>query len=85
MNNFSNKYVVVLGAANLDINFFSKNTILKKDSNPGNISISPGGVGRNIAENIVKLGNKCHLISVFGNDFVGEYLKNDCYKKSIIF
>ena len=79
------KQIVVIGASNLDINLTTKNTISKFESNPGNIILSPGGVARNIAENITKLGNKCHLVSVFSDDIFGEFLKNDCKKKSISF
>ena len=77
------KQILVIGASNLDVNLTTKNMITKFVSNPSHINLSPGGVARNIAENIVKLGNKCHLISVFSDDIFGEFLKNDCKNKSI--
>jgi pseudouridine kinase len=61
-------YVCILGGANMDIQGFPKNTLVRKDSNPGNIKISLGGVGRNIGENLIKLGVRSKLITVLGSD-----------------
>jgi pseudouridine kinase len=43
-------------------------------SNPGSIRISPGGVGRNVAENLARLGVSTLLLSAVGDDSVGRYL-----------
>jgi pseudouridine kinase len=68
-----NTYVVI-GGANVDINGHS-NTILKpSDSNPGTINQSPGGVGRNIAENLARLGEHVHLVAPIGLDQRGDWL-----------
>ncbi len=42
--------------------------LINGDSNPGTITLSPGGVARNIAENLARLGVDCHLLSVIGQD-----------------
>ena len=68
-----NTYVVI-GGANVDINGHSNNLLLVGDSNPGNITQSPGGVGRNIAENLARLGENVHLISPIGLDQRGDWL-----------
>ena len=44
-------------------------------SNPGKVSSSPGGVGRNIAENLVHLGQPCCLMAPIGDDANGMFLK----------
>lgn len=68
-----NHYVCVIGAVNIDI-FGTPYSLLKAhDSNPGKIFTSLGGVGRNIAENLGRMGIKVELISVLGKD---NYAKN---------
>jgi pseudouridine kinase len=66
--------VAVYGGANLDIQAKSFSSFLAGDSNPGSLSISPGGVGRNIAENISRLGIGTELVSVFGTDALATTL-----------
>ena len=39
---------------------------------------SPGGVGRNIAENLARLGIDTHLITAFGSDASGRWLAEEC-------
>ena len=70
------KYAVAIGGSNIDILVAPENEIEYQDSNNSKISISPGGVVRNIAENLSLLGNKCHLISVFGKDEFGNFIKS---------
>lgn len=65
-------YVVVVGGTNIDIQGFPKENLIYHDSNIGNVEMSLGGVGRNIGENLVKLGVDTRLISVIGNDIYGE-------------
>ena len=69
-------YVTVIGAATMDISAKSKAAINAQDSNPGCISLSPGGVGRNIAENLARLSVDVKLIAALGGDaFAAEVLK----------
>ncbi len=65
---------VVIGGANVDLKARSKERATAHTSNPGHGSIAPGGVGRNIAENIARLGDRVHLISVVGRDPMGDNL-----------
>jgi pseudouridine kinase len=60
--------IAVYGGANLDIQAKCLSFFHPGDSNPGSLSISPGGVGRNIAENLSRLGVGTELVSVFGTD-----------------
>jgi len=68
-------YLVVLGGANVDIVGFTDVPLILKDSNQGTLKISMGGVGRNIAENLIRLGLTTKLISVIGDDANGQQLK----------
>jgi pseudouridine kinase len=60
--------VTVVGGANIDIQGFPRRRLRMGDSNPGSVRVSAGGVGRNIAENLARLGHKVCFISVFGDD-----------------
>lgn len=62
------KKVTVIGGLNMDIKAKSKNYLLAGDSNPSNIEISAGGVGRNIAHNFALLGVNTTLLSAAGSD-----------------
>ena len=46
----SGSYAVVVGGANVDIGGRSAAPLVPADSNPGTITLSLGGVGRNIAQ-----------------------------------
>lgn len=74
----NNTYVVVIGAANIDIQGFSYKKLIMKDSNPGKIKVSSGGVGRNIAENLSKLHVNVKLLTAFGDDPYSVKLINEC-------
>lgn len=65
-------YVCVVGGANVDIQGFPNEPLVMCDSNPGKVKISLGGVGRNIAENLAKLGVQTKLITAIGNDSHGK-------------
>lgn len=43
-------------------------------SNPGSVVSSPGGVARNVAENLGRLGYRPSLVSVIGDDTIGTSL-----------
>lgn len=65
------KTVAVVGGMNFDINGKVEN-IIWKDSNPGLIRTSIGGVGRNIAENLARLDVSVSLFSFIGEDVFGD-------------
>ncbi len=66
--------IIVIGGANIDIQGFPNDKFVLRDSNPGKIKTSPGGVGRNIAENLARLGVSTKLISAIGSDEYGRRL-----------
>ncbi len=67
-------YVLVIGGANVDFTGFPYQSLIWHDSNPGSVETSLGGVGRNIAENLARLGVPTKLLSVVGDDFYGDKL-----------
>jgi pseudouridine kinase len=76
--------IVVVGGANLDVFGFSDARFIPQDSNPGRIEESPGGVARNIAENLARLGIETHLITAFGSDASGLHLAEECRRDGIL-
>lgn len=64
--------VVVVGGSNLDVKARASARVQSGTSNPGSSSMAPGGVGRNIAENLARLGTRTVLISSIGRDPAGE-------------
>ncbi len=70
--------VVVVGGANMDIGGRSAAPLLRRDSNPGRVRLSPGGVGRNIAHNLALLGCGVTLLTAFGDDLYGGELSASC-------
>ncbi len=71
------EYVTVIGGANVDIIGYPRDSLNEYDSNPGKINTSCGGVGRNIAENLSRLGIDTRLITAIGNDYNGELIKRN--------
>lgn len=67
-------YVVVIGGANTDVKARSTGPVLPATSNPGAVVTSPGGVGRNIADNLARLGTSTYLLSAVGSDRLGDDL-----------
>lgn len=63
--------IAVIGGANIDIKAKANEPNRLGTSNPGVVSTTAGGVGRNIAHNLARLGASVTLVSVVGNDAHG--------------
>jgi pseudouridine kinase len=66
--------VVVVGGANMDVKARSARAAVPATSNPGTGSMAAGGVGRNIAENLARLGSPVRLVGAVGRDHAGDLL-----------
>ena len=70
----------IIGGINIDIEGAPLKSIKYHDSNPGKIRLSYGGVGRNMAENLARLGGDCAMISCVGDEPMSigavDHLKN---------
>ncbi|WP_446666129.1 carbohydrate kinase family protein [Flexivirga sp. B27] len=69
--------VLVVGGANVDVVARSTGRFTMGTSNPGRAYTSAGGVGRNIAANLGRLGVPTELITAFGNDTFGTRLYDE--------
>src|SRR4051794_9845904 len=66
--------VVVVGGANVDVKARTAAPLVAATSNPGTVVRTPGGVGRNVAENLARLGSRVALVSTVGSDPDGDWL-----------
>ncbi|MCL2560140.1 MAG: carbohydrate kinase family protein [Turicibacter sp.] len=78
-----NKRITCIGGANIDRKAVAKDDIRYRSSNPVNTTESFGGVARNVAENLAKLGNGVSLFSVVGDDSEGRSVLADSVCKNI--
>lgn len=67
--------IILVGGINIDIEGSPYAALRPADSNPGKVEISYGGVGRNIVENIARLGGDVGMISLTGDDAMGKDAK----------
>ena len=74
----SGSYAVVVGGVNVDIGGRAFAPLVDADSNPGSVSISLGGVGRNIAHNLSLLGTDVRMLTAYGDDLNGERVAASC-------
>ena len=71
-------YFIVIGAANMDIAGRPDTSLVAGDSNPGKVTMSFGGVGRNVAHNLALLDSDVRLLTAFGEDYRARELKEGC-------
>jgi len=81
--NTNDKTYHLIGGANIDISGKSFEALRRYDSNPAEISICFGGVARNIAHTLRRLGCKVRFQTAFGDDLFGKACSEDCEKLGI--
>ncbi|MBL7709442.1 MAG: hypothetical protein JNJ86_10240, partial [Chitinophagaceae bacterium] len=70
--------VICIGASLVDELFHASSEMLLATTNDAVVTKTAGGVSRNIAHQLALLGVPVQLISVFGNDSDGDWLKKVC-------
>lgn len=76
-------YIAVVGGMNVDICGRPLHRPVLRDSNPGRVTVRPGGVARNIAQDLRLLGMDVRLLSAVGDDAYGSLLLHACAKNGI--
>lgn len=71
-------FVAVVGAVNMDVCGRPYQKLILRDSNPGAVRYTPGGVGRNIAHDLRLLDVPVRFVTVFGDDPYGAALRESC-------
>jgi len=76
-------HLLIIGAASLDTKGRAGQPIQPGTSTPGAIRISAGGVARNIAENLARLGEPVVLLSAVGDDSSGRRILSQAAEAGI--
>ena len=82
-NKLNSPYAVICGGVNIDIGAHSFAPLRDKDSNPGKVELSLGGVGRNIAHNMRLLGVNVCLLTAIGGDSRASQVEQSCRELGI--
>lgn len=77
------KPIVCLGAALIDEVFTCLHPHQAATSNPANYRRFAGGVARNVAHHLALLGHDVELVSHFGDDADGQWLRHQCTQSGI--
>jgi len=75
--------ILTIGGANMDILAKSRELFKMKDSNVGFVSSNVGGVGRNVAVSLSKLGYPVDLITAVPNSDFGEMIVADLTRHQV--
>ncbi|MBM4430626.1 MAG: ribokinase [Chloroflexi bacterium] len=67
-------HILVIGAASVDVKGRAAKPLQLGTSVPGDITLTFGGVARNVAENLARLGHPTILISAVGDDAFGAQI-----------
>ncbi len=73
-----NNAYLVIGGLNMDILGSPSHSFVQRDSNIGRVRLSPGGVGRNIASHLARMGAPVELMAVLGSDGFAGLLEQSC-------
>lgn len=76
MSRLQSGHLLVIGASSTDTKGHASQPLRSGTPTPGRIRTSYGGVGRNIAENLARLGERVVLLSAVGDDDPGRSLVN---------
>jgi pseudouridine kinase len=66
--------IAVAGSAILDVVARPTSRVERATSNEGDVTIGAGGTGRNVAENLARLGGRVTLVTDLADDFAGRFL-----------
>ena len=79
----ADSFITVVGAVNMDIGGTAYEPLIMGDSNPGRVALSLGGVGRNIADNLSRMGAPVRFVTVMGEDVYGFQAQKSCLELHI--
>jgi pseudouridine kinase len=67
--------ILVIGSAGIDLKGFPDRPLVPQASTPGRVLQTLGGVGRNMAENLARLGLPTRLVTALGDDEAGRLIR----------
>jgi len=75
--------VIVIGALNADVCGVPARDFQLRDSNPGGVTLSAGGVGHNIARHLARAGIPVALVAAMGDDDMAALLTRWCKRENV--
>ncbi len=75
--------IACIGAAHIDRRARALGAVVPGSSNPVTVATSAGGVARNVAETLARLGARVRLVSRLGDDAEGERLLADLAARGV--
>ncbi len=75
--------VVAIGCAALDIHARTAGDPVPAESNPGVVRWCAGGVARNVAHSLARLGARTTLVAPFGDDAAAQFLRASCVEAGL--
>jgi pseudouridine kinase len=79
----SNPPILVIGAASLDLKGHASGELFHGASSPGLVRSSVGGVARNVAENLARLGVNVALMTAIGDDTIGQTVLREARESAL--
>ena len=70
--------IIGIGGCNVDILGLPEGELMLRDSNPGSVTLRPGGVAHNILRRLKKKGHSASLVTVLGEGPLSAWLENAC-------
>ncbi len=67
--------IIVIGGICIDVSGLPYAPLLVRDSNPGSLAVSAGGVGFNVARRLSALGHDASMLCAVGGDVFGSELR----------
>ena len=75
--------VICIGGATVDRKYRTRESVRLGTSNPATSERSFGGVARNVAENVARLGASSSLVTVLGEDENGRAIRDDLVRLGV--
>jgi pseudouridine kinase len=75
--------IVVVGAVAVDVKAKSFGALVRNADVPGRACINIGGVARNVAENLARLGAEVAIVSAVGDDEFGRLIRGDLSRAGV--
>ncbi len=76
-------HIVVIGAVAVDVKAHSFGALTRHSDVPGRVRVTMGGVARNVAKNLARLGTEVALMSAVGNDEFGQMIRDDLARAGV--
>ncbi len=75
--------ITIIGGANVDISAQLLASEVVFDSTPARISVSLGGVARNVAHDLAVLGCSVRFVTLLGHDAFADMIERNCFDMGI--